>query len=230
MTLVSVSIYMLGTPATKVTKPPLTGRQQVPYTGPPMAGRPYRDPYRPDPITGLYPTPTLTSHLPVSPTPSGLPYTPAPVQHRTNMGDGPRKREGGGVVPPPDAGEGGAVYSGRRRKDRAAIADREDREAHGWAYRSRYLTITGPHPVLGPGDHAGARAYLLLIEQAIDRGGWTDNERTRLHRLRRVWSSRAAGQDHRFNLYGNRPGALTADERRQLQHHSSVTSIRGLVR
>lgn len=199
-----------------------------------MAGRPYRDPYRPDPITGVYHPPTLGPSLKLSPTTSGLPYTPTQVQHRTSRGDGPRKREGevgtGAATLPPDVGEGGLAYSGRRRKDLAAIADREDREAHGWAYRSRYLSITGPHPVLGPGDHAGAQAYLTLIEQAIDHGGWTDNERTRLHRLRRVWSRRATGQDHRFNLYGNRPGALTADERRQLQHHSSITSIRGIVR
>lgn len=106
------------------------------------------------------------------------------------------------------------------------MADREDREAHGWAPRSRYLTITGDTPRLLAGDLDGAREYLTRVERAIACGGWTDNERTRLHRMRATWSRRASGQDPRFNLHGNRQGGLTRDQQQlvtqsRLQHHIS---------
>lgn len=185
-----------------------------------------RDPYHRDPLTGHYPAPTLgTTHgRPPSKRPCKppitqfilptLPYTPTHPHSHNESEDVPYKKDGGGGS---GGGSGGASAGTRepsraRRKDRAAVADREDRIAHGWAPRSRYLHITGPTPVLGPSDFPGARVYLARIDLAISQGRWTDNERTRLHRLHRVWSNRAAGQDPRFNLHGNRPGGLTSTQ------------------
>lgn len=188
----------------------------------PISTRYHRDPYRPDPITGRYPTATTGKvYRTHTHAPPATHHTTTPLQGRTNRGDGPIKKDELQLRP---ADHGAA----RRRIDRAAQADREDREAHGWAFRSRYLVILGDHPTLGPGDYDGARSYLARVELAINHGGWTDNERTRLHRLYRVWSRRASGQDPRFNLYGNRPGGLTADQRDHLSSISVITALKGI--
>lgn len=194
----------------------------------PISTRYHRDPYRPDPITGRYPTATTGKvYRTHTHTPTTTPHTATPPQHRTKEGDGPSKKDGqaNGQANGQATGNRPDHGAARRRIDRAAQADREDREAHGWAFRSRYLVITGEHPTLAPADHDGARSYLARIELAINHGGWTDNERTRLHRLYRVWSRRASGQDPRFNLYGNRPGGLTAEQRRQLASTSVILDL-----
>lgn len=88
---------------------------------------------------------------------------------------------------------------------------------YGVKWRSAYADILGPRPVCGPRDHAKARLYLERIRLAINRGGWTNNEWTRLRRLERTWEKRAAGMDPVYEVVGNRGGKINQSEARLIQ-------------
>jgi len=78
-------------------------------------------------------------------------------------------------------------------------------------HRSAYNQLIGDSPVCEPGDSARASAYLERIERAIEVGGWSAPERTRLYRMRDKWRLRAQGRDARYEIAGTRPGRLDAD-------------------
>lgn len=94
---------------------------------------------------------------------------------------------------------------GWERRAEAVIAVRRGQR------RSSWLAELGPAPVCDPGDHTAAKAYLLRLIGLIERGGWSASECASLHALVKRWQRRAAGQDRRFNLVGNRPGRLPRD-------------------
>ncbi len=98
------------------------------------------------------------------------------------------------------------------REYHATHSGRKPGRPFGVKPRSCYASTIGDSPVLAAGDRAGARRFLLRVESAIDQGGWSSLERTRLYRLRDKWRSRASGQDRRFNLVGTRPGRLSEDQ------------------
>lgn len=67
----------------------------------------------------------------------------------------------------------------------------------------RYLPMA---PVLPSLD--AARGHWLAICALIDRGGWTHDEWTGLHRLEKRWRARAHGEDRRWLTVGSQPGRL----------------------
>jgi hypothetical protein len=77
--------------------------------------------------------------------------------------------------------------------------------------RSGYFAVIGASPDCAPADYKTALAYLHLIEKALQEGGWTQYEFTRLNKLRAKWARRALGKDPRFDLVGTRAGRLPAD-------------------
>lgn len=81
---------------------------------------------------------------------------------------------------------------------------------------SGYRSILGPSPRCRAGQYWKAASYLRKIEQAQDHGGWTSAERTRLSRLAKTWGKRAHKADARFNLFGTRPGKLTATDQERV--------------
>ena len=82
--------------------------------------------------------------------------------------------------------------------------------------RASFCQFIGPPPTCGPGDCARALAFSIRIHEALDQGGWSDKERSSLYRLGRTWSTRAAGEDKRFMLLGNRPGRVTPEIQEKL--------------
>jgi hypothetical protein len=67
-----------------------------------------------------------------------------------------------------------------------------------------------PHPICLPRDHAKAAAYVLEIETALTRAGWSGAQRAKLRGLLRLWVYRAEGRDPHFEQYGSfarRPGS-----------------------
>lgn len=79
-----------------------------------------------------------------------------------------------------------------------------------------YRHALGPAPVCRPDDRAAARFYLARIQAVIDQRGWSEQERRALYRMRNLWARRAAGQDARFLVAGNRRGCLPPDLRLQV--------------
>lgn len=77
----------------------------------------------------------------------------------------------------------------------------EERRA-GRKYRSAYSLILGDAPKCGAGDHETARAYVRLIDRAIEQGHWTHAEWVRLYRLKKKWQGRADGKNEYFESYG----------------------------
>jgi hypothetical protein len=107
--------------------------------------------------------------------------------------------------------------------DGAAAEDRAYREAYGRTLRSAYYPIIGDAPDCGPGERDKARAHWERIEKAIEIGGWSGPERTRLYRLRDKWKARAEGKDARFEVAGTRAGRLdsrTEDHVSGMQRHT----------
>ncbi len=101
----------------------------------------------------------------------------------------------------------------QRPIDEATERDRVERRAHrhpAGPPTSGYRSLLGPSPTCRAGQHWKAAAYLRKIEQAQDHGGWTSAERTRLSHLSHTWRRRARKLDARFNLFGTRPGKLSA--------------------
>ena len=72
--------------------------------------------------------------------------------------------------------------------------------------------LGGSSPACRPRDRDTAKAFLLRIEAAIERGGWTRNEWRNLHQLHERWSARAHGLDPRFEEVGTAPGRLDRDK------------------
>jgi len=112
----------------------------------------------------------------------------------------------------------------------AVIADRLERDAlgitptdYGTRWRVAWASIVGPSPQLRPGDHEGAALYLSRVQSAIDRGGWTTSEWSRLYQIRDRWTEKVAGRDATFEVIGNRPGGISGSERRQ------ITSLRVII-
>jgi len=81
--------------------------------------------------------------------------------------------------------------------------------------RATYWSLLGAPPRCGPGDKAAA-IFLRKVERAIERGGWTTNERAALHMLAKRWGRRARGEDARYNLVGTVSGRLPRDVERTI--------------
>ena len=103
-----------------------------------------------------------------------------------------------------------------RPSTRVRPLDEETREyrrahPHGPTPRACYATLIGDSPSLQSGDVDGARAYLAGIQKALEQGGWTSSERSRLLKLEVKWRRRAEGNDPRFQTAGTRGGRLPPD-------------------
>lgn len=88
--------------------------------------------------------------------------------------------------------------------EKAADEDRKYKQAYGIKQlRSPYLHMLDLPQRVQAGDRAVAFGILGNIDRALEiRGRWTQQERTRLRRLRERWGRRAAGEDTYFNLRG----------------------------
>jgi len=67
-----------------------------------------------------------------------------------------------------------------------------------------------PSPICLPREHAKAAGFVLAIEEALTRPGWSGAQRGRLRALLRLWVYRAEGRDPQFEKYGSfgrRPGS-----------------------
>lgn len=117
-------------------------------------------------------------------------------------------------------------YLGHERANEAH--DRVQRTAYPGqvAPRAAYSYIIGDPVELGPADYAGAREILRRIEIAMDKGGWTRNEWRRLRSMYDKWKKRAEGKDERFNVAGNKQGAIP---KRDSRHIQAVKMIRMLA-
>jgi hypothetical protein len=61
-----------------------------------------------------------------------------------------------------------------------------------------------PHsPICLPREHSKAAAYVLVLEAALGRAGWSASQRRRIRALVRLWSFRAEGRDPQFEQYGS---------------------------
>ena len=89
------------------------------------------------------------------------------------------------------------------------IADDRERKA-GRLLRSAFYALIGEDPKLGPGDVEGAEMRVWQITHAIRRGGWTRNERARLHKKLTAWQRRARGHDPWFLMMGTIDRCLRA--------------------
>jgi hypothetical protein len=97
--------------------------------------------------------------------------------------------------------------------DPGTAEDQRYKQAYGPAPfgtrpRSTYVDLIGESPECKPGDREAAKAYLERIERAIEHGGWSSGERTRLYRKRDLWALRAKGLDARFQIAGTKAGRL----------------------
>ena len=60
------------------------------------------------------------------------------------------------------------------------------------------------------GERYKAQQYLVVLEQALDRPGWSSAQRKRIRDLYRKWLFRAEGRDSEFNrngTFGRPPGS-----------------------
>ena len=112
----------------------------------------------------------------------------------------------------------------------AEVEDRELRRAYpGLPLRSAYSRIVGDIPELSAGDVTGAARVLDRIQSAIDKGGWTTNEWSRLYRMREVWRHRASGKDRRFQLVGNRKTGITRRELDRILFEECAEQLREFI-
>jgi hypothetical protein len=93
-----------------------------------------------------------------------------------------------------------------------------------------YAWLDGPPMADDDRTHAAAAAYLARIVELLEMDGkripndtgryggaagalieWTKNEKRNLLRLRARWRRRAAGDDPRWEKYGDRPGRAIVD-------------------
>jgi hypothetical protein len=96
-----------------------------------------------------------------------------------------------------------------------------------------------PSPICLPREHHKAAAYVLEIQEALKRAGWTGGQRGRLRSLLRLWEYRAEGRDPQFEQYGSfgrRPGSApptgvdaTVEAWRRLIPHDRETMRRRKV-
>jgi hypothetical protein len=113
----------------------------------------------------------------------------------------------------------------------AERGDQQDRTTRPGFWSAAYWPMLGgTAPVCGPGDHSSARAFLLRLEAAIDRGGWTRNEWRNLHKLYYVWSRRANGEDPRFEHVGVRAGRLDRTLEAHIRQRRKVFEMADWVR
>lgn len=119
---------------------------------------------------------------------------------------------------------------GMRFFRRIDVADREERESLG-VDRLKYSwrTMTGPAPTVDNGDRVAARAYLIRLEAAIDQGGWSSSEASGLYLARKIWSARASGRDPRYDVVGNRQGALTKEETSDVKMRRIVLDMQSIL-
>ncbi len=87
-----------------------------------------------------------------------------------------------------------------------------------------------------PGDRVYATQRVRELRAALTHKHLTRSERTRLWTYIRRWEARASGLDARYHVVGNRPGQLSADERRLMREYEAhvtaalaVTSARRTV-
>lgn len=126
---------------------------------------------------------------------------------------------------PTDSNRGKGVDWGYAPRDYGEMEDRAMRAAYpGLQLRSAYSQFIGTTPTLRPDDRTGAWVMVRKIDQALEHGGWTKNENHRLHQMREKWMERAHGQDVRFQICGNKGGAMTPEQREK------VTILRGFER
>jgi hypothetical protein len=95
----------------------------------------------------------------------------------------------------------------------------------GTRLRSAYYALVGDSPRLKPDDRTGAAAHLARVEAALEHGGWTRGEWRRLHRMKKVWTARANGEDSRFKLVGTRQGGLTQMEQGHRELLESIQRV-----
>lgn len=87
--------------------------------------------------------------------------------------------------------------------------EQDDRRSLGTRrgqFRSAYLH---PHVRAHPGSLGAAYTEISWINSLLESAPLTTHERRRLYRRRALWRKRLQGQDHRYNLVGNRPGRLS---------------------
>lgn len=90
---------------------------------------------------------------------------------------------------------------------------------------SSYHSIVGDSPECGPGDHRTARRHLERINRAIEHGGWTETERSRLYRLQAKWALRANGEDPRFEIVGTQNGRLSKGIEKDIDEQRKIIDI-----
>lgn len=92
-------------------------------------------------------------------------------------------------------------------------------------------------PICLPREHAKALTFVLEIEAALGRAGWSSGQRRRLHELLVKWTFRAEGRDPHFEKYGSfgrRPGSaapqscdlIVAQWRRRIPHDAATMARR----
>lgn len=111
----------------------------------------------------------------------------------------------------------------------AEYADREEREITGRTLPSCYKSMLGKTPNIKSGDTQAAGLYLTRVQSAIDKGGWTRGEWTRLYKLRNKWKARASGEDARFNIVGNRRGGLEPHEASMVKFKRITDEMRKIL-
>lgn len=110
------------------------------------------------------------------------------------------------------------------------MADREDREAQGKdRLKYSWRSLTGPAPTTTTGDKQAAQAYLNRLNHAIDVGGWTSSEAAGLYLAKRVWQSRAKGEDHRYAEVGNKSGGLDKQQTANVKQRQIVADMRKVL-
>lgn len=124
-------------------------------------------------------------------------------------------------------GRSGKLFGHLRPID---VADREQREAYGKPLPACYRHIIGPTPKCGSGDVRSAKIFLDKILAAIDEGGWSSSEFSRLYRLRDKWQARASGLNARFMVVGNKSGTPQAPERAHIKIRQQVQGILEIAR
>lgn len=76
------------------------------------------------------------------------------------------------------------------------------RESGALTYAELLTRATG----IRAGDREAASQYLASIAHSLETAELTTDERRRIYKLRKKWTTRADGTDPRWNAYGVRPG------------------------
>lgn len=93
--------------------------------------------------------------------------------------------------------------------------DREDGRV-----KAKFWKVLGRQPVCGPHERWRAKLYHQALVAAMEGPQWltwTRREREHVRQLELRWRRRASGEDVRFELFGNKRGALTQREKDRLR-------------